>query len=247
MENEFLVTLDHPNSQASEQYRRIRTNIEYASVDRKVNVINLTSVLANESKSTTACNLSIMFANKVNRVLLIDADLRKPSLHRYLGLKSGKGLTDLILAYSNKSNINEFELNKYIQKFDHQSVVNQLDILIAGTKVINPAEFIGSKVFKKLIADLSQVYDFIIIDSSPCGFIVDGIVTSTVSDGTVFVSQYGRNKIEATREAIENLKKAGAEIVGGIITKAPAKSDSFTRHYDQYSYYTNTKVGDSYE
>ena len=101
--NKLLVTLKNPNSVLSEQFRKIRTNIEFSALDHKLSLLNVTSSVASESKSTTSCNLAIMFANKFKKVLLVDADLRKPTVHRIMGTKIGIGLTDLVLDYSSEN------------------------------------------------------------------------------------------------------------------------------------------------
>lgn len=236
--NELIVTLKNPNSQASEQYRKIRTHIEFASVDQPLKKINVTSSLSNEAKTTTACNLAFMFANKPMKVLLIDADLRNPSVYQTLGLKVDKGITDLIIDYSrNNFLIDNIDLNQYIVTFEHENLIESVDVLNAGSRVTNPAEFIGSKAFKKVIQDLSNHYDLLIIDSAPSGFIVDGIITSTIVDGTIFVMEYGKNRFDTTKETINDLKRAGVNIIGGIISKAPVRNDFYSRYYNESYYY----------
>jgi capsular exopolysaccharide synthesis family protein len=245
MISEVLVTLINPSSQASEEYRRLRTNIEFANVDKKLKIINFTSVLANEGKTTIACNLAIMFANKVNRnrILLIDTDLRNPSVHRTMNLKSGKGLSDLLLDYSINPDINQVALSNYIKTFIHEKLVNSLDVITTGRKVVNPAEILGSQTFKNLLNELAGQYDMIILDSAPCGFIVDGIVVSSVSDGTILVSEYGRNKFDVTKDALQALRQAGAYVIGGLISKAPANNDFFGRYFKNSGYYYQNAAG----
>jgi capsular exopolysaccharide synthesis family protein len=248
MLSELLVTLVNPNSQASEEYRRLRTNIEFANVDKKLKVVNITSVLANEGKTAIASNLAIMFANKVNKVLLIDTDLRNPTIHRNLAIKHGKGLTDLLLDYSNnKANFDQIDMSSYVNSFKHENLINTLDVITAGRKVDNPAEIIGSQTFKNMISKLAEMYDMVILDSAPCGFIVDGIITSSVADGTILVSEYGRNKFEATKEAVNSLKQAGATVIGGLISKAPVNNDYFGRYFNSSYYYNQTQGGEERE
>lgn len=239
MYSKFLVTLDNPNSQVSEQYRRIRTNIEFSSIDHKLKVINVTSSISNESKTTTSCNLAIMFANKLNRVLLIDADLRNASVHKVLGLKQDIGLTDLIIEYVHSDgNFEGIDINKYTTSFEHEKIINQLDILSAGSHVNNPAEFIGSKAFKNVINNLAKNYDLVIIDSAPSGFIVDGLLASAACDGTVFVIDYGRIKFDLVKSTLKTLKNSGVNIIGSIISRSPIRNDYFSRYYNESYYYT---------
>ena len=229
MLNEFLVTLNYPNSSETEQYRRVRTNIEYATIDQQIKTINFTSILANAAKSSTACNIAIMFTQKFNKILLIDADLRKPTVHRYLDMKIEKGLTDILLDYSqNNLNMEKVDLSNYIKQFKHKNLMNNLDVLLSGTKISNPSELIGSNTFKKLVKDLSSSYDLILIDSAPSAFITDGLVTSVAAGGTVFLTEYGQDKLESARETIKNLRTAGANIIGGLITKAPNKNEAYS-------------------
>lgn len=236
--SKLLVTLKNPNSQISEQFRKIRTNIEFSAIDRKLKIINVTSSVANESKSTTACNLAIMFANKFQKVLLVDADLRQPTVHRIMGMKIGNGLTDLVLEYSSSDhNFSNIDLSKYIETFEHPNVVNRLDVLNAGSKVNNPAEFIGSQSFSEVLEELAKQYDFVIVDSAPSGLLSDGILVSTVADGTIFVIEYGKTKYEVAKNVINQLRKAGANIIGGILSRTPIWSDNYYYYYYHSSYY----------
>lgn len=243
MNNKLLVTLRNPNSQLSEQFRKIRTNIEFSGIDNKLRIINVTSSVAGESKSTTACNLAIMFANKFNRILLVDADLRHPSVHRIMGTKIGTGLTDLVLEYSsNDADFSSIDLSKYIDTFDHPSISHRLDVLNVGSKVNNPAEFIGSKSFKAVLKELSKQYDYIIIDAAPAGLISDGlIVSSSVADGTIFVVQYGKTKYEVIKSTIKQLKNSGCNILGGIITRTPVWTDYYSHYYSSNYYMEEAK------
>ncbi len=137
-----LVTLEEPNSIHAEMYRSIRTNLEYSSIDKEIKVINITSTVADEAKTTTASNMAIMSANKYKKVLLIDLDLRSPSIHRAFNIKNQQGVTDMLVDFlKNGENIN---FNQYVQLYKHESISNQLFILTAGTDVVNPTEILSS-------------------------------------------------------------------------------------------------------
>lgn len=238
MINKLLVTLKNPNSVLSEQFRKIRTNIEFSALDHKLSLLNVTSSVASESKSTTSCNLAIMFANKFKKVLLVDADLRKPTVHRIMGTKIGRGLTDLVLDYSSEnSDFSKIDLSKYVDTFEHPNILYRLDVLNAGSKVNNPAEFIGSKSFEKVLRELTKVYDYVIVDSAPAGLISDGLLVSNIVDGTIFVIEYGKTKYEVVKSTLKQLKRSGANVLGGVLSRTPVWSD-FYSHYNSGYYYT---------
>jgi capsular exopolysaccharide synthesis family protein len=227
-----IVTLDDPNSQVSEIYRSIRTNIEYANIDTDMKVINVTSTVAGEAKSTTAANLAVICANKYKRVLLIDMDLRNPSIHKLFKLKNDHGLTNLLMAFA-KSN-EDVNITDFAQYIDHPSTVHHLDVLTTGYDIANPTEVLGSQRIKQLIQYLKRQYDLIIIDSAPSGVIPDGLVTSLNADGTVYVIESGKAKIDLVQQTIQKLKKIKANLLGVVMTKAPVKTVD-------YGYYNNTE------
>lgn len=240
--SKLLVTLKNPNSIMSEHYRKIRTNIEFSSIDHKYKLINITSSVEGESKSTTACNLAIMFANKYKRVLLVDADLRRPTVHRLMGMKIGTGLTELVLEYAkDDQGFSNIDLSNYIQTFEHDNIVNQLDILNAGGKVINPAEFINSQSFADVLKGLTNYYDVVIVDSAPCGMLSDGVVVSTIADGTLFIVEYGQTKYETVKNTIKQLRYAGVNLIGGILSRTPSWSDGYGYYYNYGTYYDDNQ------
>jgi len=238
MIEEKIITLENPQSFFSEIYRRIRTNIEFASIDTKIKTFNVTSTIASETKTTTACNLAVMYANKFSKALIIDTDLRRPSVHRLFKIKNSEGLADCMLAFTNQNKeLDNIKLNNYIQKVTHQSLTNPLYIMTAGTKISNPAEFLGSKTFKSLLENLKNHFDIIIVDSAPSGIIVDGLVVSSACDATLFVTEYNKVKTDQLKEVINALKHAGANVIGSLITKTPVNKSFLNRYYNSSYYY----------
>lgn len=229
-----LISLDEPNSLHSEMYRSIRTNLEYTSIDKEIKVLNVTSTVANEAKSTTASNMAIMSANKNNKVLLIDLDLRNPSIHRIFNIKNHLGMTDLLVDFI--KNGEDIVLNQYTQLLTHDHIINELYVIPAGTEVVNPTEILSSKKIKALLKYLKNHFDEIIIDSSPSGIITDGAVTSTIADGTIYVVESGKTKIDLAKKTIEQLKNIGVNILGVVLTKVKYSQ----KNYGYYGYGNNT-------
>lgn len=226
-----VISLEEPESVQAEMHRLIRTRLEYASIDSDLKIINITSSTANEAKTTTACNLAVVLANKLSRVLLIDLDLRNPSCHRAFKVKNELGITDMLVDYAH--NGDELDKNKYLNQIKHPNIVNELYLLTAGTQVINTTEIIGSNKMKDLLKFLKQYFDMIIIDSAPSGVVVDGIITSTLSDGTIFVLESNRTKIDVAQKAVNQLRNFKINLLGVVLTKTKYKA----RNYNGYSYY----------
>lgn len=198
-----------------EVYRHIRTNIEYSTIGKKIKSINITSSISDEGKSTTAVNLAMIYATKYQRVLLIDADLRKPVQHRYLNLSNGYGLTNALSEYGKTQNIN----SKYFQYIEDETFVDKLDILTSGVKVPNSSELIASEIFKKFINELKEVYDFIIIDCPPIMLVSDAIPIGNVVDGTIFVCSSMKTNRKDARTSIELLQKNNVNVLGTVLTQ----------------------------
>lgn len=227
-----LLSIDEPNSIYVEMYRSIRTNIEYSSVDKKMKILNVTSTIASEGKTTTTCNLAVLSANKNKKVLIIDLDLRKPSVHKFFNIKNKNGLTDLLIDFSN--NGNNVNLNNYLQKIEHENIINELYVITAGTETINPFEILNSERIKILIEFLRDKFDEIILDSPPSGILADGIITSKLADGTIYVIESKKTKIDLIQKTISQLKKMNINILGVILTKVPVKLKTYSYYYGNY-------------
>lgn len=193
-----------PKSVVSEAYRTLRTNIQYSSFDKKIQSIVVTSAEAAEGKSTVSGNLALAFAQNENRVIIVDCDLRKPSVHKNFKVSNLAGLSEVL--------IGKAQLNEVIQNRNEH-----LDILTSGKIPPNPAEMLASSAMTNLIDKLKEEYDVIIIDSAPLGAVTDAQILSTKVDGTILVTRAERTKREVVLEAKNSLEKVGANILGCVL------------------------------
>ncbi len=212
---EYLISYISPKSPVSEAYRVLRTNIQFSGVDKPSKVILVTSTESLEGKTTTVSNLAVTFAQNGNKVLLIDADLRKPMIHKIFGIAGRRGITSAIIEYIN--------YNNYINK----NVFNNLDILPCGIIPPNPSEMLASNAMKKLIESMRDNYDYIFIDSPPAGVVTDAAVISTFVDITILVALSGNVQIENIKKTKDILLKVNANIAGVVLNKIDNKRHGY--------------------
>lgn len=225
-----LISLLDPKAPASEAYRTLRTNIGYAGIDKQVQTIVVTSTGPGEGKSTTTVNLAITMAQVGKKVLIIDADLRKPKLHRYLSLANDYGLTDIIA--------NKYPVEDSIKVF---GAVENLHVICSGSIPPNPSEILESKTMLELMESLKDSYDLILIDTPPVGQLTDAAIVGQNSDGVVLVVSSGESNIDMAVHAKSALDKVNARIIGAVLTKINATSGStyYYRYYNYNQYYYN--------
>jgi capsular exopolysaccharide synthesis family protein len=197
-----LITKLNPKSPISEQYRTIRTNIDFASVDQKIHSLLVTSSGPGEGKSMTAANLAVVYAQQGKKVLLIDADLRKPTVHYTFRLDNLRGLSNIL--------VGENTFNDVI----HNSDVDHLDIMSCGPIPPNPSELLASKKMVKLLEELKASYDLIIFDTPPVLAVTDAQVLANIVDGTLLVVRSKHTEIEGAQKAVESLRPAKAKTTG---------------------------------
>lgn len=203
----------------AEAYRKIAANIEYANVDKNIKTVMITSSLAGEGKTTTICNLASVMTDSMKKILIIDLDLRKPTVHKIFKLSNNVGLTDLLMRKD--------DYRKYIHSV-HQS----LDVITTGKIPANPSEIINSKAIKELIKELKNYYDYILIDTPPIALVSDPITISTFSDAVILTVAYSSTEREIAKKSVLSLKRVNANIIGTIINKLPV-----TKHNYYYNYY----------
>ena len=219
-----ITSLEKPQSNISEAYRTIRTGIEFSNLDKDLKIICITSSKKDEGKTTVLSNLGVSFAKIDKKVLLIDADLRNPSISKMFDTSNTQGLMDILLGKRN------------IQDCIKKTKQENLYILTGGTIPPNPAEVLSSKKMSEFIESIKDEYDYIFIDSPPVGVVSDASIISAYSDGVIFV--VGANEVDSNLAKIakERLDSVKANIVGVILNKFKTNTNS---EYYNYSYNEN--------
>lgn len=232
MLNSSLITYNNPKSPISEAYRVLRTNIQYSSIDNPLKVIVVTSSGPGEGKSTTVINTAITFAQAGSKVLVIDGDLRKPKIHKLMGLENKNGLTNILASKGD------------FKESIKQVGINGIEIITCGAIPPNPSELLSSKQMKMLIQQLREEYDLIMIDAPPVGNVTDAAILSTICDGTILVTASGQVDVASVKRAKELLQKVNANIVGVVLNKLD-KNSKGNYYYYYYYYYGEQENSDS--
>lgn len=214
-----------------EVYRQLRTNIEYSSFNKDIQVICVTSSNPAEGKSSVASNLATVAIAKYEKVLLIDCDLRKPVQHKIFKVSNKLGISNLM---KEKSEI-DLEIGGYFQKFKDNSTDGKLYVLTSGKSVPNPQEMLASDRFKELIEKFREMFDYIIIDCPPLNAVADAIPVSSIVDGTLFVVSTMDTAKQEAKNALTMLQRNGANVLGCVLTKVDITSKSYYSYYGNYS------------
>lgn len=214
-----LITKFNPKSPISEQYRTIRTNIEFAAVDTSIRSLLITSSGPSEGKSSTTGNLAIVFAQQGKKVLLIDADLRKPTVHYTFKLDNRVGLSTVLVG------------EKSLQEVIKDSDVPNLDILTCGPIPPNPSELLGSNAMKQMVIKAQEMYDMIIFDTPPVLAVTDAQILANISDGSLIVVRSGQTEYEAIQKAKELLEPAHAKLIGIVLNDVEQKQSNTYYYY----------------
>lgn len=200
---------DQLRSERAEAFRQIRTSIQFADLDTQPQVVLVTSAVTSESKSSTAANLAIVYAETGRRVLLIEADMRKPRISDYLGLERAVGLSNVLA--------NQAVVADVVQPWGREG----LSVLPSGSTPPNPSELLGSQHIVDLIAELRTSYDIIIVDTPPLLPVTDAAVAATWADGVVMVVRHGAASRAKITTALQSLASVDATMLGCVLTMAP--------------------------
>ena len=212
-----LITLTDPRSPVSEAYRTLRTNLSFYSLDNPIRTLVVTSPATGEGKSTTVANLAVTIAQSGRRTILVDCDLRRPSLHTLFNLSSEPGLTNMVLD----------ETEAPLQK----TGVENLWLLASGPKPPNPADLLGTQKVDKVIEKLTAQADIVLFDAPPVIAVTDAAVLGAKVDGVLLVIHAGKTRREHAQRAKELLEKAKVRLVGAALTNAP-KDSSLGGYYE---------------
>ncbi|MDZ5005604.1 polysaccharide biosynthesis tyrosine autokinase [Clostridium perfringens] len=199
----FLVDKE-PKSSAAESYRGLRTSLEYSSIDKELKHIVVTSSEPGEGKSTVVCNLSSVIAQNNKKVIILDCDLRRPTIHKKFGISNSIGLTEYIVGKN--------DLNSIIQELNEN-----LNIITSGRIPPNPSEVLSSKTMENLLKVLSERYDYIILDTPPLTVVTDAQILAGKCDGTILVVRAESTSKESIIKAYKELEKVRANVLGSVL------------------------------
>jgi capsular exopolysaccharide synthesis family protein len=218
-----VVTLTAPASTAAEQYRTLYYRLERLRELRPMKVVACTSAMPGEGKTTTTVNLAMAMATTGGKVLLIDGDLRNPSVARTLGIEGGAGLTTVLLGQAG--------IDDVVQRWRDTS----LYVLTSGAIPPNPSELLGSEPMRELFDKLAHEFDFILIDSPPVVPVVDAVLLDRLTGGTLMVVASHKTKKRDLASAVKQLDTVGAKLVGFALNFVPV-SESDARRYGYYRF-----------
>lgn len=217
-----LILKNNPKSIISEDFRTVRTSLDFSLVGKNNNSLVLTSTVPNEGKSFVSANLAIAFANTGKKVLLVDADMRLGRQHEIFELSNQAGLSNLLVETAGD------RLRKYVQKTE----IENLSVVTRGVTPPNPAELIDSKQMEKFIATVKSKYDYVIIDSAPVYNLADSLIISKKADRTMIVCRVNKTNIDHVKDGLKSLQAIDANVAGVILNQIPLEKR--TGYYNQY-------------
>lgn len=217
------------NFRITEAHRLIRTNLLYTLANADSRVVVFSSAEPSAGKSTLCTNLSLIMAQSGAKVLLIDADLRKPVQHRHFRLRKTEGLSRVLGGLSD------------LESAIHRQVAPNLDVLLAGTIPPNPSELLGSDRMKALLQAVAKEYDYVFIDTPPVGVVADALVLASLSAGIVLVARQRQTTYEEIEDSIEAINRVNSKLLGVVLTDVKEERIGYSRpylnHYYRYANY----------
>lgn len=223
LRKEPAIAFDSDTSAIAEAFRKFRTNLQFLAVDNPPRIIVVTSSVPNEGKSTTAINIALALAEAEHNVVLVDGDLRRPRLDKYLDVVGSVGFSTVLAGRTS--------LDEIVQK----TRFPRLSVLTAGALPPNPSELLGSMAAKKTLDELRAKFDYVVVDSSPLLAVTDAAVLAANSDGVLIMTRFGQTKREQLAHAVGSLKDVGAPILGAVFTMTPTRG-SASYSYRYYGY-----------
>jgi capsular exopolysaccharide synthesis family protein len=216
----LLIINREPKSASAEAYKTLRTNIQFSTIDSDIKTLLVTSPGPGEGKSITAANVAISMSQIGKKVLLIDCDMRRPSIHKMFDISNEVGLTNILKE--------ELNFEKVVYKAS-----SNFNILTCGTIPHNPSEVMASRRMKKFLQEAANEYDFIILDTPPVIAVTDAQILSTMVEGVLMVISSSVTSIEACKKAKSLLKAVNANIIGVVLNKVKEKRGNYYNYYGQ--------------
>ncbi len=218
-----------PRSSVAEAYRSLRTTIQFAGLDKEIQVLAITSSAPQEGKSTTSANLGIVMAQMGKKTLLVDADLRRPVMHSVFGLSREPGLTNLL-----------FERSTFEEAIKKTDVPN-LYVLPCGIIPPNPAELLGSKRMTQLVMLLREEFDMVLLDTPPVVAVTDALLLGRVADATMIIARADVTRIDSLLRAMDTVERSGANLLGVVLNNFNVANayGSYYKYYQYYHYYSS--------
>ncbi len=220
-----LVTIHNPRSPISEAFRTLRTNLEFTSLDKPIRAMVVTSAAPEEGKSTTLANLAVAMAQAGKKVILVDCDLRRPSLHTIFGARNTPGLSDMMRD-------DALMVKPPLQ----DTAVANLRLLPSGTIPPNPAELLAARRMSDVIAALQQLADVVLFDAPPVIAVTDAAVLASKVDAVLLVINAGKTKREHAKKAKALLEKVNARLIGAVLNNVKGEASL-------YQYYAGEDKG----
>lgn len=230
--DDALITARHPRSPISEAFRVLRTNLRFSGIENPGGALLVTSAGPAEGKTTIAANLAVTLAQAGRRVVLVDTDLRRPSIHKLFGLSNSVGLTNLFLDDA-----------PHMHQVLQSTAIPGLRVMPSGPVPPNPAEMLESKRMNDILVALRENADLVILDSPPCLVVADASILGSRCSGAVLVIETGRTRTDVARRAVEGLARTNVKVLGIVLNKMSHKRAS--SYYYYYYYYSSTEKSKS--
>ncbi len=229
------ISATQPRSPVSEAFRTLRTNIQFASVDKPLRTLLVSSPTPEDGKTTVSSNLGVVLSQAGQKVVMIDADLRRPRLHERLGVSNRRGLSDLFV-----------QENFHLDGIARETQSKGLRVIPTGPLPPNPAELVSSQKMNDILAALIEEADLVIIDSPPVMAATDAAVLASRVDGVLLVVKPGSTKLGACIQTVEQLRRSGANLLGVVLNDVPLRRSRYNYYYRDYQYsYSSHYNGDS--
>lgn len=218
-----IITVTNPKSPISEAYRLLRTNIDFSAIDEQLKILMITSAEQGEGKSTTATNLAVVFAQSDKKVLLMDADMRKPTMHHMFNKSNRWGLTTLLSGQTT------------LKEVIKETNIPNLNLITSGGVPPNPSEMLASNKMSSILEELKELYDIVVVDTPPALAVTDAQILASKCDGVILIINSGKLKREIAIKLKASLEYVKARILGVVLNNMDRKST------DSYYYYYGAK------